>query len=117
MGGELPSEYKNHFQDTIVSLQDLTPSHVPDGLWRLFMRDEHALRCNARKRNREGRNTYRAFVRRHFNRGDGRLQQDPSRAKIVSPLKNLALGPEDEKTLRRSPVKKALAALQAELKG
>jgi glycine reductase complex component B subunit gamma len=35
--------------------------------------------------------------------------------KIVSPLGNSALGPEDEKNLRRSLVKKALAALQAEL--
>jgi hypothetical protein len=30
---------------------------------------------------------------------------------------NSALGPEDERTLRRSLVKKALAALQAELEG
>jgi hypothetical protein len=38
-------------------------------------------------------------VRRHFNRGDGRLQQDPSRAKIVSPLKNWHL---DRRTKRPS---------------
>ena len=37
--------------------------------------------------------------------------------KIVSPLGNLALGPEDEKILRRSLVKMALASIQAELEG
>jgi betaine reductase len=35
--------------------------------------------------------------------------------KIVSPLGNSALGPEDEKALRRSLVKKALEVLQAEI--
>jgi glycine reductase len=35
--------------------------------------------------------------------------------KIVSPLGNSALSPEDEKALRRSLVKKALAVLQADL--
>jgi len=35
--------------------------------------------------------------------------------KIVSPLGNSALGPDDEKTLRRSLVKKALAVLQTEV--
>jgi glycine reductase complex component B subunit gamma len=35
--------------------------------------------------------------------------------KIVSPLGNSALGKEEEKALRRSFVRKALAALQTEL--
>jgi glycine reductase complex component B subunit gamma len=37
--------------------------------------------------------------------------------KIVSPLGNSALGTEDEKILRRSLVRKALAALQSDLEG
>jgi len=37
--------------------------------------------------------------------------------KIVSPLGNAALGLEDEKNLRRSLVRKALAALQEQLEG
>jgi len=36
--------------------------------------------------------------------------------KIVSPLGNSALGPDDEKALRRSLVKKALEVLQREVK-
>jgi hypothetical protein len=52
---------------------------------------------------------------RHFGGRNGRLQQDPSREKNVSPLGNSALGPEDERTLRRPLVKKALANLQAEI--
>jgi glycine/betaine/sarcosine/D-proline reductase family selenoprotein B len=37
--------------------------------------------------------------------------------KIVSPLGNSALGPEDEKNLRRSLVRQALVTLQTELEG
>jgi glycine reductase len=37
--------------------------------------------------------------------------------KIVSPLGNSALGPDDEKALRRSLVRKALAVLQTEIEG
>jgi glycine reductase complex component B subunit gamma len=37
--------------------------------------------------------------------------------KIVSPLGNSALGQEDEKNLRRSLVRKAIAALQTDLEG
>ena len=54
----------------------------------LHLRDEHALRCNARKGNREGRNTYRSLMRCHSGGRNGRLQQDPSRA--LSPVRRFA---------------------------